>query len=313
MACCKIWVLGLLVVMAGCIEDAADTSPDMKRDGAGGVGGVGSGGQGGFDDLCDEAGICADFGGGGQGGFGGFNETCDEAGVCADFGGVGGQGGQGGFDEDCDEAGVCPDWAGFGGQGGQGGQGGFDEGCDEAGVCADFGSFGGAGGDGGFGGEPGEIVFNTLIIFDDGSVDIDDGLTGADFCSVTANCASAVSVTLVLGDGSLCQEEGPGCQTSRTDAVTVINGNSSCTLDAIPSDFTSLGRDGQMAVGFDGDLTGCEVTVLEWNQEQNGQSDAWVAYVCDSDDVGSAFCVNNDLPEHEAAAGGNATFEVPAE
>ena len=157
---------------------------------------------------------------------------------------------------------------------------------------------------------PEEIVFDTLIIFDDGSQDDGSGTSGVDICGASADCANVISATLVLGGGTLCQAEGPGCSTNRTDPNAVLDDGARCDPRTIPSDFASLGTDGQVSVVFDGSVAGCAVTVVEL---VGATVEAWEAYVCDSDDVGSAFCLNNDFPVHSAANGGTATFEVPAE
>ena len=188
--------------------------------------------------------------------------------------------------------------------------------CDEAGVCdagAAGGEGGGAGGEGGAVGGAGggvEVVYDTVIVFDDGSMDDGAGTSGVDICSVSADCADAVSATPVLGGGELCSAEGPGCSTNRTDPNAAIDGSGACEAASVPSDYISLGTDGQLAVGFDGDLAGCNVTVVEF---AGATQEAYEVYVCDDADVGSATCLNNDLPVHSAAAGGEATFPVPAE
>lgn len=187
--------------------------------------------------------------------------------------------------------------------------------CNEAGVCADAGeggAGGGAGGEGGgAGGEGGAAAsYNHLLIFDDGSADDGAGTTGVDICGVSADCATAVSATLTLGEGSVCDAEGPGCSTNRADANAVLDDGSACVADSVPSDYTSLGGDGSIAIAFDGDLAGCAVTVVEF---AGATMEAWSAFVCDGADVGSATCLNDNNPVHEAAAGGEATFNVPAE
>ena len=191
--------------------------------------------------------------------------------------------------EECDEAGVCADGGGAG-EGGTGGEG----------------AAGGAGGVGG--GDP--IIFDTVIVFDDGSMDDGAGTSGVDICSVSADCATAISATPVLGGGELCSAEGPGCSTNRTDANAAISGSDACEAASVPSDYISLGTDGQLAVGFDGNLVGCNVTVVEF---AGATQEAYEVYVCDDGDVGTATCLNSDLPVFSAAAGGEGTFQVPAE
>lgn len=187
--------------------------------------------------------------------------------------------------------------------------------CDEAGVCADAGEAGGNGGEGAAGGVGGEggvadVVFDTLLLFDDGSMDDGNGTTGADFCGVKADCASPTSATLTQGGGSLCEAEGPGCAADRTDANAILDDGSDCDAGSAPSDYVSVGGDGSIAVEFDNSLAGCEVTVIEF---AGATQEAWSAFVCDGANLDNATCVNNDAPVHEAAAGGEATFTVPAE
>ncbi|MGK0357769.1 MAG: hypothetical protein ACI9U2_000046 [Bradymonadia bacterium] len=187
--------------------------------------------------------------------------------------------------------------------------------CDEAGVCGDAGE-GGAGGDvggaGGVGGEGGgaPLVFDTVIIFDDGSPDDGQGTTGVDICGVSADCAQAVSASATRGEGSVCEAEGPGCSTNRGDAQAALDDGSACEPGSVPSDYISLGTDGQLAVGFDGSIAGCSVTVVEF---AGATAEAYSVFVCNDSDVANATCVNNDEPVFEAAAGGEATFDVPAE
>lgn len=190
-----------------------------------------------------------------------------------------------------------------------------EEDCNEAGVCAEMGTGEGGGGgvggggEGGAGGGPG-VVYNTLLIFDDGSMDDGNGTTGVDICGVKADCANAVSATLTQGNGSVCEAEGPGCSTDRSNAMAALDDGSDCEAASVPSDYVSLGGDGQLAVTFDGSLAGCQVTVVEF---AGATQEAWSAFVCDSGNVNGANCLNNDEPVHEAAAGGEATFAVPAE
>lgn len=157
---------------------------------------------------------------------------------------------------------------------------------------------------------PGGVVFDTLLLFDDGSMDDNIGTSGVDFCGASADCASAVSATLVLGGGTICRSEGPGCVTDRTDAVAILDDGSSCETASVPSDFVSVGTDGMIAVGFDGDLRGCTVTVVEF---AGANIEAWEAYVCDTGDVAIANCLNQDQPVQSAANGGTVTFNLPGE
>ena len=192
--------------------------------------------------------------------------------------------------DECTEASVCDEP--------QGGTDGGGEECDEAGVC------------------DGESIirepstFDTVIVFDDGSMDDGAGTSGADICDVSADCASAVSALAVLGGGQLCTAEGPGCSANRTDPNAAFDAADGCEAASVPSDYISLGIDGRIAVGFDGDLAGCNVTVVEF---AGATQEPYEVYVCDDANLGTATCLNNDQPVHSAAAGGEATFAVPAE
>lgn len=190
-------------------------------------------------------------------------------------------------EEDCNEAGMCPDSGeAAGGEGGVGG--------------------GGEGGEGG----GGDIVYNTVLIFDEGSMDDGQGTSGVDICGVSSDCGNPISATLSQGEGSLCEAEGPGCAADRTDANAALDDGSACEAGSAPSDYVSLGGDGSLAVRFDNNLAGCSVTVVEF---AGATQEAYSVFVCDSDDLEGASCLNNDNPVHEAAAGGEATFNVPAE
>jgi hypothetical protein len=158
--------------------------------------------------------------------------------------------------------------------------------------------------------EPSDVVYDTVLIFDVGSENDGAGTSGVDLCGISADCASAVSAAVVLGGGELCREEGPGCSTDRTAPQTILDDGSQCEIDSVPSDYVSLGTDGSIAVEFDGDLSGCTLTIVEF---AGATEEAWSAYVCDSDDVTTANCVAGGSPVHEAPAGGEATFAVPAE
>lgn len=192
-------------------------------------------------------------------------------------------------EEDCNEMGVCADsGAGEGGAGGEGG--------------------GGVGGEGGAGGGGGDITYDTVRIFDVGSADDGVGTTGVDLCGISADCgASAVSATLNQGGGSVCTEEGPGCTTSRSNANAILDDGSACEVDSNPSDFVSLGSDGNIDVTFDRDLKGCGITVVEF---AGATAEAWEAYVCDAS---GENCLNGDEAVHREAAGGTGTFTVPNE
>lgn len=155
-----------------------------------------------------------------------------------------------------------------------------------------------------------ESPFKYLLIYDDDSPDDGVGTTGVDICGVSADCALAIEATLTLGGGTICMEEGPGCLNDRASANALLDDGSSCDVTANPSDFASLGTSGSAAVLFNGPLAGCTVTVVEF---AGATREAWEAFVCDSDDVTVANCLNNDEPVHVAPAGGTATFVVPAE
>lgn len=155
-----------------------------------------------------------------------------------------------------------------------------------------------------------DFVFDTLLLFDDGAMDDDAGTTGADFCGVSADCATAVAASLVLGEGSICQAAGPGCLANRADANAILDDGSACEAATVPSDFVSVGGFGQIAVIFDGDLRGCTVTVVEF---AGAIPEAWEGYICDDPDVGSATCLNNDQPVATAPNGGESTFVVPGQ
>jgi hypothetical protein len=193
-----------------------------------------------------------------------------------------------------------------------------EEECNEAGVCADGGSgeggagggAGGAGGGAGGAGGGGDITYDTVLIFDQDSMDDGAGTSGVDICGVSADCANATAATPVLGGGELCREEGPGCSTSRVDPQAALDDGSDCEADSNPSHYISLGTSGSLAVTFDGDLAGCNVTIVEF---AGATEEGWEAFVCDGDDVTTANCLGGGNAVHTEAAGGTATFAVPAE
>jgi hypothetical protein len=155
-----------------------------------------------------------------------------------------------------------------------------------------------------------EAAYDTLLLFDQDSLDDATGTSGADFCGVTADCATAVAATLTLGGGEICRSEGPGCATDRASAIAILDDGSNCEAGSVPSDYVSVGTSGSIAVTFDGDLRGCRVTVVEL---AGAVLEGWEGFVCDSEDVSFANCVADDQPVHVEPAGGPATFAVPLE
>lgn len=194
-------------------------------------------------------------------------------------------------EEECNEAGVCPD-GGAGAEGGNGGTGGNAE--------------GGAGGEGG----GVEIVYDTLIIADTSEEVNMAGTAGVDICGVTADCANTSTASVALGEGEVCVAEGPGCSTNRGNPEAVLDDGSACDPASNPSDYASIGVDGVLTVTFDGSLAGCNVTVVEL---EGNDAEGWEAFVCDSDNLESANCLNESNAVHSEAAGGEASFGVPAE
>lgn len=158
--------------------------------------------------------------------------------------------------------------------------------------------------------EPPQVVYDTLLLFDQGAFDDGMGTSGADFCGVSADCAQAVSAVLILGEGEVCQAEGPGCSANRADAAAILDDGSQCDLASVPSDYVSVGGSGSIAVQFDGDLRSCVVTVVEF---AGANPEGWEAYVCDSDEVSVANCLARDEAVHFEPEGGEASFVVPAE
>jgi hypothetical protein len=155
---------------------------------------------------------------------------------------------------------------------------------------------------------PVETVFSTVLLFDWDGRDQSDGRAGVDFCGIVADCANAVSAELILGDGLVCDVEGPDCPAVRTDPNAVLDLGEQCVADSVPSDYVSLGQFGALYVGFDGDLRGCSVAVVTLNNDEG-----WEAYVCDSGELGFAYCLADGGSVHLQQVGGSAIFLVPAE
>lgn len=186
-----------------------------------------------------------------------------------------------------------------------------DDECNEAGMCPDAGD-----GEGGGGGEPeapepespepeGTVEYTMLRIADLDSDDDGAGTTGVDLCGVVANCANAISASAQIGDGEVCTAEGPGCSTDRSDPNAILDDGSMCEADSVPSHYISLGTNGNIDVIFDGNLSGCEITIVEFD---GNTPEGWEAYVCDAS---GENCLGN-APVHTAAAGGTESFTVPA-
>lgn len=305
--------LALIIGLPGCVTDNDPAEDDAAVTGEGGAGGT--------LDASPQADIGQPFGGAGgadagQGGMDAGQGGAD-AGPERRDGFDPGQGGAGGGAFDAGQGGEGGEGGGFEvGAGGVGGDFGADPDpdlgfCFETGVCPEFGAP-----DLGIHEPPDrgrpdpDGEYRWLILFDDGSFDDGIGTTGVDFCGVRSDCGVPVAAVLILGDGSVCQAPGPGCATNRADPNAILDDGRACDPGSVPSDFVSIGSDGSIFVQFSESIAGCEVTVVEL---QGAAQEAYTAFVCDSDDIAEAFCVNNDNPVHEAAFGGEATFFVPAE
>jgi hypothetical protein len=182
--------------------------------------------------------------------------------------------------------------------------------CPDAGEGGAGGVGGGAGGEGGMGGEGGgnDVEHTMLRIFDLDSMDDGAGTTGVDLCGITVDCGrNAISATPTIGEGEVCTAEGPGCSTNRADPEAILDDGAECEADSVPSHYISLGSGGTIDVIFDGDLKGCEITIVEF---AGATEEGWEAFVCDAD---GENCLNEDGAVHTAAAGGTESFTVPAE
>lgn len=164
--------------------------------------------------------------------------------------------------------------------------------------------------DAGRGAPADERVFDTLLLFDDASPEEPANSAGADFCGVFTACARPVDAQLTLGAGAVCERIEQECGIPRTDPTAILEDGTACDADAEPSDFVSVGSDGSIAVIFDGDLAGCEITVVEFAGDQDDQ---WSAFVCDDPNLAIATCLNRDEPVADRQGGGSVTFMVPVE
>lgn len=191
-----------------------------------------------------------------------------------------------------------------------------DEDC-EAGDCAE--TDGGAGGEGGEGGGMMGPTYSYVIIVDDTAAAGGQGTDGVDICGMVADCGGTViegsTAEVEIGGGEVCDgstmEGNCGSGVNRADANTALDAGALCdpaNNDMPPSHYVSLGLSGELRVGFDQDLQGCTLTIVE---HAGRDTEAYDVYVCEGPVLNDETCINMGASLASAAMGGEVSVEVP--
>lgn len=192
-----------------------------------------------------------------------------------------------------------------------------EEDC-EVGPCGDTGAggVGGMGGEGGVGGgEP--VEYTYVIIVDNSAVENMAGTPGADICGMTLDCgADPIQPTTAVveqGAGLVCDGTSmmAPCETGvdRSNPTAATDDGATCEPTSNPSDYVSLGVQGQLAARFDFDVTDCNITIEELAGRDNEPYDV---YVCQTAVLDPDTCLTTDPIGSSPAAGGSASFDIPA-
>lgn len=184
--------------------------------------------------------------------------------------------------------------------------------CDPqvAGYCRD------AGGEG-EGLDPERPEYRYIIIADGTTDENSGGTPGADICGLFANCGAddftAAGANMGIGAGTVCDgyNMNPPCEdgVNRANPTAALDYGDFCEYTSNPSDYVSLGLTGELAVEFNVDLTGCNITIFELEGIQN---EPYSVYACQSSLLAVSTCINGGLPiGNSPAAGGSVTVNVP--
>lgn len=163
-----------------------------------------------------------------------------------------------------------------------------------------------------------ELPKYRYIIISDETLDENmSGTPGADICGLIANCGAgdfnAVGATLIMGGGVVCDGTSMAapCESgvSRANPVAALDNGAACEPASNPSDYVSLGLAGELAVEFNVDLAGCNITVVEWEGRQN---EPYSVYACQSPLLDASTCFNGGTPIGSSpAVGGSVSIDLP--
>ncbi len=150
--------------------------------------------------------------------------------------------------------------------------------------------------------------YKWLVLVDASTHEI-MGTAGADICAAWAVCpvgeAEAVQASLGVGEGLVC-DGSEGCGVDRTEPNQLLDEATTCALDTEPSDFVSLGLEGELGFLFDRGLRGCTVTIVDLPAD--GDPEDYAVYVCKDELL--LECIG-DAPLWEVTEGGAFEFLVP--
>lgn len=191
-----------------------------------------------------------------------------------------------------------------------------EEDCETGDCTEDDGGMGGMGGEGGMGGNPG-AEYRYVIIGDDTTDENTAGTPGADICGLVANCGAddftATGANVVIGGGTVCDGTSMAapCESgvNRGNPIAALDNGGTCEPTSDPSDYVSLGLTGELAVEFNVDLTGCNITIVELEGRQN---EPYSVYICQTETLDAATCLNGGQAiANSPAAGGSVSVDVP--
>lgn len=161
--------------------------------------------------------------------------------------------------------------------------------------------------------------YTWVIIVDDSAEPNLNGTPGADICGLTVDCGGtnvdSTQATAILGDGEICDGSTtePPCEsgTDRGDPNAALDTGANCAAGSSPSDYISIGVNGQLAVQFAQDLQGCNVVVTEL---EGGMIDEpYQVYICQTDTLETETCLNMGAVLAESGpSGGQVSVDVPA-
>jgi hypothetical protein len=175
---------------------------------------------------------------------------------------------------------------------------------------------------------PPEVVYSVVVISDISQATNAAGTAGVDICGVSAACGDGLftgaSAPLYSpGEGGICgdgntPEDVCSSGIGRNDPAAALDDGAQC--DAVARDtsapgnlscYVSVGVGGDLGIDFQQDLRGCGIAVVE---HPGRDAEGYEVFICplDADDeVDLANCLG-DAPVHAVAAGGDASFDVPA-
>jgi len=190
------------------------------------------------------------------------------------------------------------------------------EDCAEGEVCSP-----GVGGAAGSGGQVGTITPYPFVVISDISAGQNtEGTTDVDICGVRADCGgearTATIISFEAGAGDVCGQpevELPTCGEGMiaNDPQQAIDSGAECELTfdskSGEADFVSLSIGGSLIVGFDSDLQGCTVSIVE---HSGAKTEGYTMKLCAAQDDGTPD-LSRCISERIVSEGGNAVAMVP--